>query len=337
MDPIFIHDSACTLMVLMSPTDTMRSMLESLAQLSAQLADYIRAVIHQQNSILLQKHRNAYQQDISKLLSDYPWIMNSSMREVIQSIADDMKKQMVLIQQAHQRFQSQHAHRIPQEFAPIYDIRVYPDLSNGRWPRCETNTKVMQTTAYFHHHVAHPVFPQSDGIFDDPTPFDAADDMFGHYPTLGHTAIVDFLLGCQLFAFRLLDRPRVLHTWQDISQEAKIVDQFTPIGQGIRRRIGNRLIMHAALIGVAQEQHHQGSMQQEHVFYRMALFLAAITAALFMRVLRARSGALGAIVKKGAASTSVLRSAKRSRRSARPREGRSPSEAKAVRRAGSRT
>jgi hypothetical protein len=39
--------------------------------------------------------------------------------------------------------------------------------------------------------------------------------------------------------------------------------------------------MGAAFIGVAQEQDQQRRIDQEHVFHRMALFLAAIAAFLF--------------------------------------------------------
>ena len=87
----------------------------------------------------------------------------------------------------------------------------------------------MQTAADFHNQVAKTVFPQSDGIFDNPTAGDAADHVFGHNPPPRHFAIVRFLLGREFFAFRFLDWPRVLHARQHISQESQVIDQFTPV------------------------------------------------------------------------------------------------------------
>jgi hypothetical protein len=194
----------------------------------------------------------------------------------------------------------------------------------------------MQTTADFHHHVAKTIFPQSDGIFDNPTAFNAADNVFGHNPAPRHSAIVRFLLRRELFASRFLDRPGVLDARQFVSHESQIIDQFTAVGQGIGRRVGNRLIMHTALIGVALEQDQQ-RVDQQHILQRVALFLATITAPLFIRVFGPWDGAFTPIVKKGVVTACSLSALIRWRTSARLRDGRSPRLARAVRSAGSNT
>src|SRR5690349_5247156 len=45
--------------------------------------------------------------------------------------------------------------------------------------------------------------------------------------------------------------------------------------------------MDTATIGIAEEEDEEQRMDEEHVFYRMVLFLAAITRGLFSRVLGA--------------------------------------------------
>ena len=56
--------------------------------------------------------------------------------------------------------------------------------------------------------------------------------------------------------------------------------------------------MGAAGMGLTQKENGEGSIDQQHVFHRMALFLAAITARLLKRVLGARDAPFGAIMAK---------------------------------------
>jgi hypothetical protein len=54
--------------------------------------------------------------------------------------------------------------------------------------------------------------------------------------------------------------------------------------------------MGAAAKGVAQEENEKQGVDQQHIFYRMVLFLAAITCGLFSKVLGADNTSFGAIM-----------------------------------------
>src|SRR5712691_344468 len=97
----------------------------------------------------------------------------------------------------------------------------------------------------------------------------------------------EFLLQRQFLAAWFLGRHEELHLGQREGQEAQILQEPTPRGQGIRRRVSNGLLMDATAIGVAEEEDREQGIDQENIFYRMVLFLAALTRGLFSRVLGA--------------------------------------------------
>src|SRR3989442_15176883 len=78
-----------------------------------------------------------------------------------------------------------------------------------------------------------------------------------------------------------------LHLRECERQEAQILQQPAPRGQGRGRRISNGLLMDATSIGVAEAEDREQGIDQECIFYRMVLFLAARTRGLFSRVLGA--------------------------------------------------
>jgi hypothetical protein len=114
-------------------------------------------------------------------------------------------------------------YRLVRKIAELY-IRVYPDLSDGIGPWCDTKAKVMQTAAYLHHHVPDTVFPQTDRVFDNSTAFDTTDDVFGHDPPLSNRAIVSFLPWCQFATLGLLEWTSMPDTRKHIAQKAQVVD-----------------------------------------------------------------------------------------------------------------
>ena len=69
--------------------------------------------------------------------------------------------------------------------------------------------------------------------------------------------------------------------------------------------------MHAAAVGVAQKEDEKQGVDQEHIFYRVVSFLAAITRFLFNRVLGADDASFGPVMGKrgdaGAAPTAAPR------------------------------
>jgi len=112
----------------------------------------------------------------------------------------------------------------------------------------------MQSTADFHHQIADALFPQTDPVFDHATALDTAVDMLDAQPTLVQRLVGEFLLSRQLLATRFLRGHEDLHLGEREREEAQILQQPTPRGQGIGGRVGNRLVMDAAAVGVAQKE-----------------------------------------------------------------------------------
>src|SRR5206468_11119925 len=91
----------------------------------------------------------------------------------------------------------------------------------------------------------------------------------------------------QFLAAGFLRRHEDLHLRQREREEAQILQQPAPGGQGIRRRVGNRLVMGAATVGVAQKEDEEQRIDEQDIFDGVVLFLPAITVGLFNRVLGA--------------------------------------------------
>ena len=121
-------------------------------------------------------------------------------------------------------------------------------------PRGQAHPEVMQGTAEFHHEIADALLPQADPVFDDATALDTAVDMLDPQPTVVQGLVGPLLLQCQLLAAGFLGRHEDLHLGERERQEAQILQQPAPGGQGIRRRVGNPLVMDAAAIGVAEKE-----------------------------------------------------------------------------------
>jgi hypothetical protein len=156
----------------------------------------------------------------------------------------------------------------------------------------------MQGTADFHHHVANPDFPQADGLFEHAAAFDAAVDMFDAHAPPRDLPIRRFLRPRQRVPAGLLRGLDDVHPGEREGLKAQVLQELTPHGQRIRRRVGNPLVMHTARMRLTEEQNAHGSIDQQEVFQHVPLFLAAITRFLFSRILRAREGSLGAIMTK---------------------------------------
>src|SRR6266852_2172958 len=173
-------------------------------------------------------------------------------------------------------------------------------------PRAQAHPKVMQGTADFHHQIADAFLPQTDPVFDNATALDAAVDMFDPQPTVRERLIRSVLLPCQLLATGFLGRHEDCHVGQREGQETQILQQPAPCGQGIRRRVGNAFIMHAASPGITEKEDDEQGIDQQDIFYRMVLFLAAITLGLFSRILGADDAPLGAVMgKRGEVGTTA--------------------------------
>jgi hypothetical protein len=102
----------------------------------------------------------------------------------------------------------------------------------------------------------------------------------------------------QLLAAGFLGRHQDLDLGEREREEAQILQQPAPRGQGIRRRVSNGLIMDAAAIGVTEKEDEEQGIDQQDIFDRVVFFLAAITCRLFSRVLGADDPPFGAVMGK---------------------------------------
>jgi len=156
----------------------------------------------------------------------------------------------------------------------------------------------MERTADLHHQIANALLPQTDPVFDDATTLDTAVDMLNPQPTAVQRLVGHFLFQRELLAAWFLGRHEDLHLGERKRQEAQILQEPAPRGQGIGCGIGNRLIMDAAAIGVAQKEDREEGIDEQDIFYRVVLFLAAITFRLCRRVLGADDAPFGPVMGK---------------------------------------
>src|SRR5207249_9636060 len=112
-------------------------------------------------------------------------------------------------------------------------------------------------------------------------------DMLNPQPTLVQRLVRHVLLQRELRAAWLLGGHKDLDLRERERQEAEILQQPAPCGQGVGRRVGNGLIMDTAAVGVTEKEDRKQGIDQQDIFYRVVFFLAAITLGLFNRVLGA--------------------------------------------------
>ncbi len=183
--------------------------------------------------------------------------------------------------------------------------------------------------------------------------------MLDPQPTLVQGLVSQLLLQRQLLAAWFLGRHEDLHLGERERQKAQILQEPAPSGQGRGCGIGNRLLMDAAAVGVAEEEDREEGIDEQDIFDRVVLFLPALTVRLFSRVLgaddapfrpvvgkRGEAGAAAGTVATGAGAsssgaTTVAASASetpsRWARAVRERAGASPRVRSAASSAGKRT
>jgi hypothetical protein len=154
----------------------------------------------------------------------------------------------------------------------------------------------MQRTANFHDQITHAGLPKATRVVDDATALDTAIDVLDAYAATGDAPMRRFLRARQGPAPWLPSWHDDLDPVKRERQKAQVLEQAATRGQGVGRGLGNPLIMGAASIGLTEKEDREGGIDQQHVFDRVALLLAAITARLFNRVLGAPDAPLRAIV-----------------------------------------
>jgi len=164
----------------------------------------------------------------------------------------------------------------------------------------------MQRTTDFHNEITDACLPEAADVVDDAAALNAAVDVLDAHPSAGDAPIHGFLCAREgpapWFAgwhddFDLAERER---------QEAEILEPPTARRQGVRSGLGNPLIVGTARVGLTQKEDHERGIDQEHVFDRVGLVLAAIIARLLSRILGTLNAPFGPIVaKRGAAGAST--------------------------------
>jgi len=161
----------------------------------------------------------------------------------------------------------------------------------------------MQRTADLHDQISDTFLPEAAEVVDDAAALDAAVDVLDAHAPTGDAPIRGFLGTRQGPAPGLPDRHDDLHPVECERQETQILEQPAPRRQRVRGGIGNAFIVGTARIGLTQKENREHSIDQQHVFDRVALFLAAITARLLSRILGALDAPFGPIMaKRGEAS-----------------------------------
>ena len=115
----------------------------------------------------------------------------------------------------------------------------------------------MEGTTDFHHDIAAALCPEADPVFDNATALHATVDMLDPEPSTVEGLVGPLLFPWQLLSSWLLRRHEDFHIGQRKGQEAQILPQSTPRGQGIGRRVSNGLIMSATAEGVAEEKYDE--------------------------------------------------------------------------------
>ena len=154
----------------------------------------------------------------------------------------------------------------------------------------------MQRTADFPNHIAHARLPQAARVVDDAAALDAAVDVLDTDPAPRDPPIGRFLRARESPAPWLLRGHDDLDLVTREGQEAESLEPPAAGGQRVRVGIGNPLIVGAAGIGLTQKEDRERGIDQQHVFDRVVLFLAALTARVRSRILGARDAPFGPIV-----------------------------------------
>ena len=143
----------------------------------------------------------------------------------------------------------------------------------------------MPRTTAFHDQISNAGLPEAVGVVADAAALDAAVDVLEAHTPAGDPPMRGFRRAREGPAPRLLRRHHHLHLVEREGQEAEILDQAAPRGQGVRGRLGHPLIRGAPGRGRTQTKDRQRGVDQPHVFDRVILLRAAITARRLSRML----------------------------------------------------
>ena len=87
----------------------------------------------------------------------------------------------------------------------------------------EPQTKVVEATTDRHDQITSGVFPEPNGILDNPAALNRANDVLYSYTTMGNQLVLDFLLLGQFLAARLFVRLCDLNTFEREADKTKVL------------------------------------------------------------------------------------------------------------------
>lgn len=156
----------------------------------------------------------------------------------------------------------------------------------------------MEGTAQLHHEIPDTIFEQPDDLLYNPASFDTAHYVLDAHSPLRELTVEGFLLCTELSPTGLFDGHDGLYSLEVKGKESQVLQKRASYGKRIRGGIGNRLIVHLTLNRIAQKQHPQTLICEEHIFHRVALFLTAVVEFLFILVLGTEDSPLGSVMTK---------------------------------------
>ncbi len=145
----------------------------------------------------------------------------------------------------------------------------------------------MQGTTDCHHEITDTLLPQADPVLHQATAFDSAVDRLDAQPAVGQRLGGHVLRPCPLRAARWLGWPQDLDLGKRAREEAPILSPPPPGREGGGRGHGDTLIVHPPCRGRAEAEDREQGIDEQDMFARGGLLLAALTRGLCSRVLGA--------------------------------------------------
>jgi hypothetical protein len=170
-------------------------------------------------------------------------------------------------------------------------------------PGAKLQTKIMQATRDFHHHVPDTVLPVAEFVLHDATALHAAHRMLNPHFFACNTTVLFFLLHGAFPSTWLLRWLSYRHRRDRKPLKPHVLIEDTVGRQFIRFVVNDGFFMPFSCMRGAQVLNSTRFSNQQDIFYGVAFLLATVIFLLFIRVYRSLDRTLGAImVKKGGLS-----------------------------------
>ena len=154
----------------------------------------------------------------------------------------------------------------------------------------------MQATSNIHHQIIKACLGVAEDVFDNPTAFDTANDMFHDDAYAVHNSVEESVCQRQLLTAGLLARLKGNHPFGFIALKTLVFVQEGFGGKDIHLFITDLLVALLAFIGLTEILHFpRESIDNDVVLAGVGLLLPAVVLLLLLRVTGALDSAFGAI------------------------------------------